>query len=102
MADASEETRDERKDESISGEIDRLARRLENSGITEYVKLSMNTRRILWLNFLSGISRGLGFTIGTAFVLGVVFKILSGIIDMNIPYLTELLTEFVRMVKEIK
>jgi len=95
------EKRDEQKDETTLEEADRLAKRLDNSGIAEYVRLSLDTRRILWLNFLSGIARGLGFTVGTAIVIAIAYKIISGIISMNIPFLTEMLTEFIRMVKEV-
>ncbi len=79
--------------------LDGLAARLENSGVAEYVKLSQNTRKILWLNFLSGVARGLGFTVGTSIVLAVVYKILSRIISMNIPYLTDMLRQLVETVK---
>lgn len=86
-------------DEEKVNQLDELARRLENSGIAEYVKLSGNTRRVLWLNFLSGIARGLGFTIGTTIVLAIVYEMVRGLISMNIPYLTELLKEFILLVK---
>lgn len=82
--------------------LDKLACRLENSGVLEYVKLSQNTGKILWYNFLSGIARGLGFTVGTAIVLAIAYKVISSIISMNIPYLTELLQEFVIMVKGVE
>ncbi len=74
-----------------------LLQRLDNAGLTEYVKLSQKTGRILWLNFLSGIARGLGFSIGASLVLAVVYKILARIISMNIPYLTELLQQIMSM-----
>ena len=74
-----------------------LLQRLDNAGLTEYVKLSQNTGKILWLNFLSGIARGLGFSIGASLVLAVVYKILARIISMNIPYLTELLQQIMSM-----
>ena len=76
---------------------DLLLQRLDNAGLTEYVKLSQKTGRILWLNFLSGIARGLGFSIGASLVLAVVYKILARIISMNIPYLTELLQQIMSM-----
>lgn len=76
-----------------------LLQRLDNAGLTEYVKLSQNTAKILWLNFLSGIARGLGFSIGATLVLAVVYKILARIISMNIPYLTELLQQVMSMAK---
>ena len=74
-----------------------LLQRLDNAGLTEYVRLSQKTGRILWLNFLSGIARGLGFSIGASLVLAVVYKILARIISMNIPYLTELLQQIMSM-----
>ena len=80
-------------------QLDALVSRLENSGIAEYVKLSQRTGKILWLNFISGIARGLGFTIGASIVLAIIYKIISYIIGMNIPYLTELLREIMETVK---
>ena len=74
-----------------------LLQRLDNAGLTEYVKLSQKTGKILWLNFLSGIARGLGFSIGASLVLAVVYKIVARIISMNIPYLTELLQQIMSM-----
>ena len=79
-------------------QLDALAKRLENSGVAEYVKLSQRTGKILWLNFLSGIARGLGFTIGTTIVLAILYKIVSRIISMNIPYITEWLKSLVTLI----
>ena len=76
-----------------------LLQRLDNAGLTEYVKLSQKTGRILWLNFLSGMARGLGFSIGATLVLTVVYKILARVISMNIPYLTELLQQVMSIAK---
>lgn len=76
-----------------------LLQRLDNAGLTEYIRLSQKTGKILWLNFLSGIARGLGFSIGASLVLAVLYKILARIISMNIPYLTELLQQIMNMAK---
>ena len=81
-------------------QLDKLARRLENSGVAEYVRLSQNMPKVLLLNFLSGIARGLGFTLGTAIVLAILYKIVSKLISMNIPYLTEMLKELIIMFKQ--
>ena len=76
-------------------EVDKLITRLENTGLEEYIKLSQRTWKILLMNLLSGMARGLGFTLGTAIVLTIVYKIVKYMIEMNIPYLTELLQEIV-------
>lgn len=86
-------------DEKQIAQIDRLAKRLENSGVAEYVKLQQRTGKILWLNFISGVAKGLGFTLGTTLVLAIIYKIAAHIISMNIPYITESLKRFVEMVQ---
>ena len=58
-------------------QAEQLLQRLDNAGLTEYLTLSQKTGRILWLNFISGIARGLGFSIGATLVLAVVYKILA-------------------------
>lgn len=85
--------------ESRQTDAELLLQRLDNAGLTEYVRLSQKTGKILWLNFLSGIARGLGFSIGASVVLAVLYKILARIISMNIPYLTELLQQVMSMAK---
>ena len=77
--------------------LDILVHRLENS-IAEYVNLSQRTRKFLWLNFIFGIAKGFGFFIGATIVVAIVCKILSHIISMNIPYLTELLRQVMEAV----
>ena len=85
--------------ESRQTDAELLLQRLDNAGLMEYVRLSQKTGKILWLNFLSGIARGLGFSIGASLVLAVLYKILARIISMNIPYLTELLQQIMNMAK---
>ena len=87
------------RNDQKQAQVELLLQRLDNVGLTEYVKLSQKTGKILWLNFLSGIARGLGFSIGATLVLAVVYKILARIISMNIPYLTELLQQVMNMAK---
>lgn len=85
--------------ESQIAQLDQLAKRLENSGVADYVKLQQRTGKILWLNFISGAAKGLGFTLGTTLVLAIVYKIVARLISMNIPYLTETLQRVVEIVQ---
>lgn len=77
--------------------LQKLARYLDLSGISDYVQLAQRPGKLLFLNFISGVARGLGFTVGTAIVLAFLYKLVAEIISMNIPYLTELLSEFIGM-----
>ena len=81
--------------------VDLLLSRLDNLGLRQYVRLSQNVPKVLWLNFLSGIARGLGFTIGTAIVLAIIYKVIRTLIGMNIPYLTEMLENLVLLIGDM-
>lgn len=82
-------------------EIDKLLQRLDNSGVADYIKLSQNPWKILWFNFLSGIARGLGFTVGTTIVLGVIYKVVKQLLSMvELPYVAEYLASFLEMVNK--
>lgn len=89
-------------DDEKTAKLEEIARRLENSGLAEYVRLSNNTRKMMLMQFLAGIARGLGFTLGTAIVLAVAYQALSYLVSMNIPYLTEMFEHFVSMIKNIQ
>ncbi|MBI4051298.1 MAG: hypothetical protein HY400_02210 [Elusimicrobia bacterium] len=58
--------------------------------------------KIIWLNFLAGISRGLGFTLGITLLAGValaiIYKLLSHAID--VPLVGKYLAEFISEVQK--
>ncbi len=81
--------------------LEKVANRLEAAKIAEYVTLSQKPWRLFYLGFLYGVARGLGFTIGTAIILALVYKLLKELIALNIPYLTEVLTHWVSLIKDI-
>ena len=89
----------ENQTDTRQAEAEMLLERLDNAGLAEYVRLSQKTGKILWLNFLSGVARGLGFSICASEVLAILYKILARIISMNIPFLTELLQQVMSMAK---
>ena len=88
--------------QSSEEKLERLVCALEGSGLLEYVELARKPHKLLLMNFVIGIARGLGFTIGTAIILAILYQVIGQLISMNIPYLTELLEELVILVKGIK
>ena len=48
-----------------------LTRTMEKTRIAEYVDYLEHPAKLLWTNFLIGIARGLGSTIGLAVVIGI-------------------------------
>ncbi len=69
--------------------------------LLEYVELVNNPKKLFWLNFLSGLAKGLGLTIGTAIVLTVLFKLTQHIISLNIPYITVWISEWIGQISSL-
>ena len=56
--------------------------------------------RLLWTNFLIGVARGLGSTIGLAVVIGLLVFFLQKILMLNLPVISDFIADFIRMVQE--
>ena len=80
------------KKEKLS-QLEKLADRLERMRFGDYVTNMNKTSRLIWLNLVAGISRGVGLTIGATLVIAIIFKIISAVISMNVPYLSPMMQE---------
>lgn len=74
-------------------QLEKLANRLEAMRVGDYVTNLNKTSRLIWINLISGISRGVGLTIGATLVIAIIFKIISALISLNVPYLSEMMQE---------
>ena len=80
------------KKEKIT-QLEKLADRLERMRFGDYVTNLNKTSRLIWLNLVAGISRGVGLTVGATLVIAIIFKIISAVISMNVPYLSPMFQE---------
>lgn len=80
------------KKEKIT-QLEKLADRLERMRFGDYVTNLNKTSRIVWINLMAGISRGVGLTIGATLVIAIIFKIITAVISMNVPYLSPMMQE---------
>lgn len=72
---------------------------VNKSQLLEYIELVNSPKKLFYRNFLAGIGKGLGLTVGTAIVLGVLFKICQHMLALNIPYINEWLLEIANLIK---
>lgn len=82
-------------------QLEKVARHIEKMRLGEYIEMMNRPGRIIYMNLLAGIARGVGLTVGATLVIAILFKILSALISMNIPYLTEMLQEVVQIIKNV-
>ena len=56
--------------------------------------------KLIWTNFLIGIARGLGSTIGLAVVIAVLVFFLQNLLMLNLPIISDFIADFILMVQE--
>ncbi|WP_245640161.1 DUF5665 domain-containing protein [Paenibacillus dakarensis] len=76
----------------LNTRLDKIADSLEKADFKDIVENYMNPKKRMITNFTAGLSRGLGMTIGTFVVLGLLGYILSLFVDMPLigDYIAEL------------
>jgi hypothetical protein len=79
--------------------IDEIAYNMEKLGISEYMEMLHNPRRLFVSNFWAGIYRGFGMAIGFTILTGIVIYVLQGIIRLNIPVIGDFIAEIVKIVQ---
>ncbi|OEH85250.1 hypothetical protein BHU72_06170 [Desulfuribacillus stibiiarsenatis] len=78
---------------ALNSKLDQLGRHFEGSRLEDVLQNFANPWRVMRINFLVGLSRGIGLTLGTAFFLGIFIFLLSKIVTMPVvgEYIAELL-----------
>ncbi|MDQ7793980.1 MAG: DUF5665 domain-containing protein [bacterium] len=73
---------------------------MERMKLAEYVAMLQRPRRLLYLNFVSGLARGLGFAVGFTILGAVVLYALQRVLMLNLPVVGGFIAEIVRIVEE--
>ncbi|MEJ8544628.1 DUF5665 domain-containing protein [Brevibacillus borstelensis] len=77
----------------LNERMDKIAMFLEDIRLADVIQNYTAPRKLLWINFLAGLARGLGLTIGTAIVLAILGSILSKFLSIPIigDYISQLM-----------
>lgn len=85
---------------SLSRKIEQLMTAIERASIAEWVELYRRPWRLLALNFVAGMVRGLGFAVGFTILGAIVIYIIRQLNLLNLPIIGRLIAEIVRMVQQ--
>lgn len=77
-----------------------IVKSMEKARLAEYAMYIKNPWKLLGMNFLIGLARGLGSTIGLALVLALGVFIVQHIISANLPGISVWLAEFIKNIQE--
>lgn len=79
--------------------LEHLAQRLELMHLEAYLRYVHDWRKRLFFDFLSGIARGVGFSLGFSVLGALLLYILQNIALSNLPVIGKFLAELVRIVE---
>lgn len=86
---------------SLNANILRLLQRLEGAGFAEYMDLARRPGRMMWLSFLAGLSRGVGFFLGASVMGAVMLALVSWSLYrlLDVAHYVPALNELVHVVR---
>jgi Domain of unknown function (DUF5665) len=92
----------ERADEmkAIAREVDRIAKVVERMNLGDYIGLLQRPGRILWLNFLAGMARGLGAILGATVLVWLIVAIAHRIVASHLPGVSDFLSQFLHILRQ--
>lgn len=79
--------------------MENLNNSLTKNKILELSEIIGNWKSLLWRNFLSGISKGVGIGIGFSIVTAIIIIILQRIITLNIPVISQYIADIIEIVQ---
>ncbi|MDF2683234.1 MAG: hypothetical protein K0R47_4424 [Brevibacillus sp.] len=84
----------------LNERMDKIAMFLEDIRLADILQNYTAPRKLLWINFLAGLARGLGLTIGTALVLALLGSLLTQF--LSIPIIGDYIKDLVDYVQAYK
>ncbi len=82
--------------------IDMLNYNLTKNRLMDFYEIFGSRKEVLFRNLFSGIWRGVGIGIGVTIVTAIIIIILQKIIKLNIPIISEYITDIVEIVEKTK
>ncbi len=85
--------------EKLFNRIEKLSDDMHKMNLAEYTEIVRSPKRIIILNLIAGIARGLGFAVGATILGAVVLAILFKLADLNIPGIGFFIAKIVKIVQ---
>lgn len=90
---------DKETESKILKKLDKLNEKIQGITLAEYTEMLKSPKRMIWVNFLAGLARGLGIAVG-ATVLGALFLIiLFKVGQLNLPVIGQFIARIIKIVE---
>lgn len=92
----------ERMEPKILAQLNNINYILNKNKVLDLIELAGNTKKFLIRNFASGIIKGIGIGIGFSIITAFIIYLLQKIIKLNIPVISEYISDIVEIVQKSK
>jgi hypothetical protein len=83
----------------LTDKVDKLALNMEKSKIKDYVYYLEKPRKLFFPNFLAGLARGFGASVGFTLLTALLLYILQKVVRWNLPIIGEFISDIVKIVE---
>ncbi|WP_240503490.1 DUF5665 domain-containing protein [Natranaerobius trueperi] len=91
---------DNKLQEKLVEQTAELLDKLERFKLSEYMQLLNSPIRFFWINFLGGVARGLGFSVGVTILGALLIYFLQQLVVLNLPVIGDFIAEIVKIVQK--
>lgn len=85
--------------ENLMKSIDKLNFTLTKNNLLDLMEILGNRKELLLRNLMSGIAKGIGIGIGFSILTAILILILQKIITLNIPVISDYITDIIDIVE---
>jgi hypothetical protein len=85
---------------AINEKVNKMAKEMEHTTIADYIQLLNSPRKLIWTNFVAGLSRGVGLAIGFTLIASSIIAILQMLIHLNLPFIGYFIAKIVTIVQD--
>jgi len=86
--------------DKVYQQLQRLSQNMEKFNLAEYMEMLNNPRRYIMINFVGGLSRGLGIAIGFTILGAIVLMVLQRLMVLNLPIIGDFIAHIVVIVQD--
>lgn len=77
-------------------QVEKLSRKMDNIRVAEYIEMISNPKRVIFMNFVTGLTRGLGMGIGFTVLAGIVLYLMQSWV--NLPIVGKIIAELLDII----
>lgn len=85
--------------EFLTLQLEKLVHHFEALRIADYMELLERPFRLIAINFVAGLARGLGIALGATLIFALMLEFLRRLIMLNIPGIGGFIAELIRIVE---